>query len=288
MNTQADSRPDQLEVHPDHPWLRRFPVRTPTLLPATHTNVYVIGQGPLLVVDPASPYPDEQERLSGYIAGLSAAGHRVAGILLTHHHYDHVAGAAVLQRSLKLPLWAHEATAARLPPGLGLQVDRLVIEGQDFPFGPAGLTALHTPGHAPGHICLLDRAGAGVVAGDMVASVGTIVVDPHDDGDMGLYLGSLRRLLGLGAQRLWPAHGTSVADGAALLDFYIRHRLQREALVVAALEAGAGTVAELTPRAYQDVPPALHGLAGRSLLAHLRKLQAEGRATESAEVWRLD
>src|SRR5438270_12068146 len=78
------------------PWLRRFPVRTPTLPPATHTNVYVIGEGGLLVVDPASPYPEEQARLSRYLGELREQGHEVRALLCTHHHFDHVAGVQAL------------------------------------------------------------------------------------------------------------------------------------------------------------------------------------------------
>lgn len=282
---------DEIEVQQEAPWLRRFPVRTPTLPPATHTNVYVIGEGSLLVVDPASPYPDEQARLLSYLGGLSRSGHRVTAILLTHHHYDHIAGAGALQRLLhgSVPILAHGATRRRLPlhdrPGGPIAVTRLVSEAEDLPYGPAGVRVLHTPGHAAGHVCLLDLSEGGVVVGDMVASSGTILIDPDDEGDMRLYLHSLGRLRGLMPRRLWPAHGASVADGAGILDFYVRHRLEREARVVAALDTGPGTLQELVPRAYPDVPVALHPLAARSLLAHLRKLQGERRATESGGQW---
>lgn len=263
-------------------------MRSPTLPPATHTNVYVVGEGDLLVIDPASPFPAEQEDLRRTLEALAAEGHAVRGVLLTHHHGDHCGGVDAMRRALPgVPVYAHAQTAERLSRR-GLAVERLVEGGEVLPFGPAGLRALHTPGHAPGHLCLVDLAGGGMIVGDMVASQGTIVVDPEDDGDMGQYLRELDRLralarAGAGAQRLWPAHGTSVADGPALLDFYIQHRLLREAKVVAAL-AGAdrrgATLAALLPLAYDDVPPLLHPLAARALRAHLLKLAAEGRARE--------
>src|SRR5437762_3235465 len=83
--------------------------------------------------------------------------------------------------------------------------------------------ATHTPGHAPGHLCFADAAARAIVAGDMVASVGTIIVEPEDGGDMTLYLASLRRLraeVDAGATRLLPAHGPPIVDGGARLDFY--------------------------------------------------------------------
>ena len=97
---------------------------------------------------------------------------------------------------------------------------------------------MFTPGHAPGHLCFVDAAARAIVAGDMVASVGTIIIEPDDDGDMRLYLESLRRLRGEvdgGATCLLPAHGPPITDGGARLDFYVAHRLEREARVAAAL-----------------------------------------------------
>lgn len=267
----------------DAPWLRRLPLRTPTLPPATHTNVYILGERELLVVDPGSPYEIEQAHLVDELRALESAGHELVGIFLTHHHYDHASGAAALHAALGLPVLAHPVTAQRVSGHLGVRVDELIQDGQVLPLGPRGLRALHTPGHAPGHLCLHDLAGGGVIAGDMVASIGTIVVDPSDGGDMRLYLDSLRQLLELdplrpGLLRLWPAHGDPIEDGPAHLRHYITHRGQREAKVLAALAQGPGSLAALLLLAYDDVPAAIHPLARGSLLAHLRKLADEGRA----------
>lgn len=282
----AAAQPDLPEILADAPWLRRLPLQSPTLPPAAHTNLYVVGEGELLVVDPGTPYPDELARLHAALAPLVAEGRRVTGVFLTHHHFDHASGAAALREALGVPIFAHPVTAARVGERLGLAVDRLVEEGERLPYGPSGLAALHTPGHAPGHLCLLDEASGGLLAGDMVASVGTILVDPADDGDMALYLASLRRLLARAESaplRLWPAHGVSVPDGAGLLQRYIAHRLLRESKVLAALaQLGAPTFAALLPAVYDDVAPGLLAVAAGSLRAHLDKLRGEGRVTEDA------
>lgn len=259
------------------PWIRVLPVRTPTLPPATHTNCYIVGEASrAVVIDPATPYADEQARLDAYLAG---EGVRVEAVVLTHHHVDHVGDAARLAAKHGVPVLAHRETAARVSGRV--QVSRTLEDGERLDVGPAGLRALFTPGHAPGHLCLVDAAAGAVVVGDMVASVGTIVIEPDDAGDMRQYLESLRRLrreVDAGAPTLLPAHGPPIVDGGARLDFYVAHRLEREGRVAAALGDAPATVAELVPPAYPDVPAAIYPLAARSLLAHLYKLEHEGRA----------
>jgi glyoxylase-like metal-dependent hydrolase (beta-lactamase superfamily II) len=250
--------------------------------------VYVVGgqADGLLVIDPASPWDDERAALEAALDELAAGGARVAEIFLTHHHVDHVSGAAHLAARLSVPVLAHAETAARVAGRIAIA--RLVDEGERLAYGPRGLVALHTPGHAPGHLCLFDEASGALVAGDMVASVGTIIVEPEDGGDMAAYLGSLARLRALGAACLLPAHGPPIAGPdqvAAKLDFYVAHRLEREARVAAALSGAPRTVEELVPPAYPDVPPAIYPLAARSLLAHLIKLEREGRARRVGDCW---
>src|SRR5260370_42585786 len=99
---------------PGAPWIRIFPVRTPTLPPATHTNVYLVGERRLVVIDPASPYPDEQAALDQALDGLEGDGHQVAELILTHHHLDHVSGARHPAQRRSLPIAAHPSTAAKL------------------------------------------------------------------------------------------------------------------------------------------------------------------------------
>jgi glyoxylase-like metal-dependent hydrolase (beta-lactamase superfamily II) len=261
----------------DAPWIRVIPLRTPTLPPATHTNCYIVGdEAGVVVIDPPSPYAEEQARLDQY---LTAAALRVREIVLTHHHVDHVSGATHLDARLGVGIAAHRETAARLDGRVA--VSRFIDDGERVAAGTHELVALHTPGHAPGHLCFVDAAAGALVAGDMVASVGTIIIEPDDGGDMAGYLGSLARLraqVDAGVSRLLPAHGSPIVDGGARLDFYIAHRLEREARVVAALALTPTPLQELVAPAYPDVPPSVYPLAARSLLAHLRKLERDGRA----------
>ncbi|MGD8606659.1 MAG: MBL fold metallo-hydrolase, partial [Myxococcales bacterium] len=173
------------------PTIQMLPVRTPTLPPATHTNTFVVGTGEAVLVEPATPYRDEQDVMVEWVQSTRLRGVEPVAILATHHHPDHVGGAVALRERLQLPLWVHAMTAKRLD-GI-VEVDRLIQDGERIELEgsvPTALTALHTPGHAPGHLCFIDAASGMMIAGDMVASVGTIIVEPTD-GDMLLYIESL-------------------------------------------------------------------------------------------------
>jgi len=249
------------------------PLLTPTLPPATRTNCVVVGTDELVVIDPASPYSEEQERLEVLLASLDRS---VRAIWLTHHHADHVGGTMRLKGSLGVPVRAHRATADRLE-GL-VVVDDLLLDGDIEEFDGLSVEALHTPGHARGHLAFRDPASRLLVAGDLVAGQGTIVIDPPD-GDMGDYLATLGRLVQEGTGMIVPAHGAAIPDGEELLLEYIAHRMTREEEVARALRAAPGGALpiDLVPVVYPEVPGLFHPLASRQVLAHLLKLELQGQ-----------
>jgi glyoxylase-like metal-dependent hydrolase (beta-lactamase superfamily II) len=211
---------------------------------------------------------------------LKAGGRAPRAVFLTHHHGDHVGAALWLKERLGLPIWAHARTADRLLPGA---VDRLLVDGEVISL--AGdpvmtLRVLHTPGHARGHLCLVDERSRAAIVGDMVAGLGTILIDPPE-GDMRDYLAQLERLRDLPVSTLYPAHGPAIPDGPAKLDEYLLHRRVRERKVVDALAVGDGatTLQEIVATAYSDTAAALHPVAERSALAILLKLIEEKRVT---------
>ena len=250
------------------PGIRVLALRTPTLPPAAHTNVYLVGPeaGPVAVIDPGSPYPEQQAILDRVLEGLPPAA-----VLLTHHHGDHVGGAVALAERWSVPIAAHAATARRLA---GRVAVTQTIEDGDVVYGA---TAIGTPGHAEGHLCY--AVGGATIAGDMVAGIGTILIDPGE-GDMAVYLASLERLLARPQMTLLPAHGPAIVDGHGKLREYLSHRKLREAKVAAALGDQPRPLAELVAEAYSDTPRVLWALAERSLLAHLVKLAREQRAVD--------
>ncbi len=265
-------RPLRIRFSPDS---FLFPGRTPTLPPATHTNTYLVGRDRLLVVDPATDDPGDQAKLGILLDELAAEGRTVEAIFLTHHHEDHVGALDFVRDRTGAPVWAHPDTVRLMP---GLVADRELLGGEVLELGEAGeVEVIHTPGHAPGHLCLFQRRWNALYAGDMVSTASTILVEPPE-GDMGLYLASLELLRRFDARILYPAHGDPAPRVEALLQEFLAHRRERQGKILSALGTEPATLEQLLPAAYADKPREIWPLAKRSLLAGLLLLETEGHA----------
>ena len=258
--------------------LWQVPLKTPTLPPATHTNCWVVDLGDrVAVVDPGSPYLEEQARLDRFLGILAAEGRPAREVWLTHGHADHVGGVAALA-ARGLTIRAHRGIAPRLPGVLFKPLrDGELLGGR---YG-----VLFTPGHARDHVVFQDEETGALLVGDMLSTLSTVVIDPPE-GDMAEYERQLARLAALGPAALYPAHGQPAIDGVAALRACLAHRAEREAKILEALRE-PGRLGEITERAYADVAPAIWPVAERSGLAVLLKLQAQGRAAEVDGRWRL-
>ena len=259
-----------------------LPLRTPTLPPATHTNCYFLGSESLTIVEPASPWPEEQERLLEAVSGLVSAGKVLERILLTHHHMDHVGGVQALSEALDCPVVAHPRTAELLRGQL--EVHACLDEGDLLNTDCGPWEVLHTPGHATGHICLFNSRSGELIAGDMVAGEGTIVLDPPE-GVLADYLVSLGRLRALGPRVLYPAHGPALTEAEAILGWYIDHRLERTEQVRDCLSRGSASPEELVTQIYTEIPLGYHPVAARQVLCHLQWMETQKEVREESGRW---
>jgi glyoxylase-like metal-dependent hydrolase (beta-lactamase superfamily II) len=148
--------------------------------------------------------------------------------------------------------------------------------------GGASLQTVATPGHSPDHVAFWCAEIGGLFTGDAVLGRGTSVIDPPE-GDLVAYLRSLRRMRELGPRTVYPGHGPVALRGTAKLDEYLEHRAMRERQVLDALAAGPRSIEELVAEIYAEYPREVLELAGRSVLAHLLKLDAEGRVEKTSK-----
>jgi glyoxylase-like metal-dependent hydrolase (beta-lactamase superfamily II) len=223
------------------------------------TNTWIVGEGTAVVIDPGPMH-------EGHLTEVARTAGRVGRILLTHDHPDHAPGALRLSEVTGAPV-----SAFRPPEG-----GERVHDGERVGTGSTELLVLATPGHAPDHAALFLEEDRALFTGDAVLGRGTSVIDPPE-GDLTAYLRSLRRMRELEPRTIHPGHGPIVLDAKAKLDEYLHHREDRERQVLDALGAETRTIDELVPEIYAGYPAELSELAARSVLAHLLKLEAEGR-----------
>ena len=270
MDFLTEPEPVRGVAIPVIPGISRIVAANPGSMTYHGTNTYVIaGDDGASVLDPG---PDDPAHVQ---AILRATGGRVARILLSHTHPDHLGAVPALRAATGAPAYGHrQSQTPAFTPDIALDDGDTV----------AGWAALHTPGHAAEHLCFA-RADGVILTADHVMTWSTSVVSPPA-GDMGAYVGQLRRLLARDDRLLLPGHGPPLADPRAYLTFLLTHREQREAAVLAAIAAGRRTPAALVDLLYPQLDPRLRGAAERNVLAHLLKLQDEGRAKPQDGAWR--
>jgi glyoxylase-like metal-dependent hydrolase (beta-lactamase superfamily II) len=261
------------------PGVRRIVAPNPGRMTGPGTNTYLIGTERLVILDPGPALASHVEAIL-----VAVGGARIEAIAVTHTHSDHSPAAALL----------HARTGATRrgasPRHLdfhdpGFLSDQPTGEGSVLVTDVGEVVAVATPGHASNHLCWFEPAARRLYTGDHVlGTVSPVILPP--DGDMGEYLDSLARLATLGAECILPGHGPVLADPPAVIAALVRHRLMREARVVAALgEAGRSTLDGLLPRVYADVPAEMYGIARYSLEAHLIKLERDKRARRDGDHW---
>ena len=251
------------------------PVKTATLPPADHTNAYLVGDpdGEFVLVDPACRMREGMEDLA---EAVDRHRGELIAILFTHSHGDHIGDMDLLREAFDVPVWGSEYTSRTV------HCDRILSDGEILQLGSQEWTVLVTPGHHPGHVCLLSEAG--LVAGDMVAGIGTILIPPGT-GDMDVYIEQLQRLQQLEPHLMFPSHGPVIPLPDKTLSYYIKHRMERHQRVLDAVKSGHRTVSEISIEAYANTPDAHPGLAQDQTLAHLLSHERAGRVQQTSQGW---
>jgi glyoxylase-like metal-dependent hydrolase (beta-lactamase superfamily II) len=270
----TEPEPERGAVLPVLPGISRVVAHNPGPMTYHGTNTYLIetAQG-LVVLDPG---PDDAQHVD---AVLRATGGKVDLILLSHTHHDHLGATAALKQAT-----GAQTAGFRTPADAAFVPDRPLDDGDEV----AGMTALHTPGHASDHLCFAMAGKDGkpiLFSADHVMSWNSSVVSPPD-GDMRAYFASLKRVLDRADDVFLPGHGPPLPEPRRLTRALLFHRMERERAIQVALVKGPTTTTALRDKMYSQTHPRLQRAAERNVLAHLLKLEAEGKARRDGEQWR--
>jgi glyoxylase-like metal-dependent hydrolase (beta-lactamase superfamily II) len=258
------------------PLVRRIVARNPGPLTGPGTNTYLVGIDEVAVIDPG---PDDKRHIDA-IVGASMR-ERVRWVVLTHTHEDHAPGTERLVKATGAEVLAFTKRDA--------PVDRTIADGASIEGTEFGLEVIHTPGHAPNHICLYLEEERVLFTGDHVLEGTTTVVNPARGGDMAQYLASLERIRRLRMARIAPGHGDVIDEPRARIQQYLEHRAIREAQILEVLGQGPAKIPEIVAVAYTDTPDVLLEWAEKQVHAHLLKLRNEGEVEGGSvkSAWKL-
>jgi len=229
----------------------------------------------VVIVDPAAKSEESLNYLKAKISEAMSPDSRIVASIFTHRHPDHIGDLARISDIYQAPIWASEETLGAISTDIGVSK---LEEGDTIELnGPSGVSTwevIETPGHCPGHICLVGEAG--VVSGDNCVVVGTILV-PSSDGDMDSYISGLMRIRDLAPPMLFPGHGPASPNPRRLLDRYIEHRSSRHERVLNAVSSGISSLEDIARSAYGDTPDAHPLLSRDQTLSHLHSLESSGK-----------
>jgi hydroxyacylglutathione hydrolase len=198
-------------------------------------NCYIIVRDGLILID--TGLPRNSKKILGYIQDtLKRKPSEISTIILTHYHIDHTGNVFDLKKLSGAKVAVHEADAdfvsGRKPHpapkgGRGLLYRLLGMFFRSTFVEPdirlrngdtiAGLTCIHTPGHTPGSICLLDPVSKVLFAGDILRFDGVKIAGPPPQFTFDM-VEAQRSIIMIGTldfDILLSGHGIPLTSGAA-------------------------------------------------------------------------
>ena len=250
------------------PLVRRIVASNPSHMTGPGTNTYLVGIDEVAVIDPG---PDAKAHTDAIVGG--AMRDRIRWIVLTHTHPDHVPGATRLAKATGAEILAFSKREK------SVAVDRAIGEGDTVDGTEFRLEVMHTPGHAPNHLCFHLEEERMLFTGDTILGGMYSVVSPATGGDMAEYMATLERLRKMRLRSIAPGHGELIEEPRQRIDEYLKHRKDREKQVLGLVRKGPTTVKAMVATLYTDTPKPLLPVAAKQLYSHLKKLRDEGKVT---------
>jgi len=238
-----------------------LPAGNPGPLTGAGNNTWLLDGAEPALVDAGVGAPAHVDAIAAALAGRS-----LARVLVTHGHGDHASGAPALRArwpAVEMWKWPAEGDA----PGF-----RALADGQRLAAGDAVLETIHTPGHAPDHVCFMEAGARDLYTGDLVVQGTTVMIPAGRGGSLRAYLHSLERVAALQPRRLYPGHGPIIDRPADIIAEYLEHRRQRERQVLACLAEGITDPEAIVDRIYPTLDPRLRPAARLTVQAHLEKI----------------
>jgi glyoxylase-like metal-dependent hydrolase (beta-lactamase superfamily II) len=235
------------------------------------TNTYLIGKEDITLIDPGPNIPEHIDKI------LSVGKNKIKRILVTHTHTDHSPAALPISKKLNIPMFGRLVDRESQWEDETFIPDNVLSHGDEILTDEYSLETIHTPGHASNHLCFYIKEIKCLLTGDHIMDGSTVVIAPPD-GNMTEYINSLRLLEEYEINYFAPGHGNIMKEPTKTINSIIRHRLSRESKVFRCVEKKQNSnINQLLLLVYDDVPEMLHPIAKMSLLAHLIKLEEDGK-----------
>ena len=264
-----------------HKLIKKITANNGGVFTGNGTNTYLIGNDDITLIDPGPNDSDHIDKI------LALGGDKIKRILVTHTHTDHSPAALPISKKLNIPMFGRLVDRDSEWEDETFVPDTVLSHGDTISTNEYTLETIHTPGHASNHLCFYLKDQKCLLTGDHIMDGSTVVIAPPD-GNMTEYIESLKLLESYDIDYFAPGHGEFMQEPSKTIQSIIRHRLSRESKVLRCIENNKDQdIDELLLSVYDDVPDILHPIARMSLLAHLIKLEGDGKILQTDNTYSL-